>query len=122
MTFYSDDLVRIANHIVGSGTAVFAAYDAIAGSGMASRGIPQVCCGVLLVYTAGIFQDYLRRRDTRVVACLSANPNAPLSKISSATGLNHDRVASSLQRLITDGLVIAKTGPSTPARLYRLAH
>ncbi len=122
MTFYSDDLVRIASHIVGSGTAVLAAYDAISSSGTASRGIPQVCCAMLLLYTAGIFQDYLRRRDTRVVACLSENPNAPLSKISSATGLNHDRVASSLQRLITDGLVIAETGPSAPARLYWLAH
>ncbi|RSS46244.1 helix-turn-helix domain-containing protein [Streptomyces sp. WAC08241] len=121
MTIYSDDLVRIANHVVGSGTAVFAAYDAITGSGMASRGIPQVCCGVLLVYTAGIFQDYLRRRDTRVVAYLSGNPDAPLSKISFATGMNHDRVASSLQRLISDGLVVAETGPSALTRYYRLA-
>ncbi|WP_239475244.1 hypothetical protein [Streptomyces sp. CS131] len=47
--------MRIANHIVGSGTGVLAAYDAIAGSGTASRGIPQVCCGMLLLYTAGIF-------------------------------------------------------------------
>ncbi|MFC8532483.1 hypothetical protein ACFUJY_00775 [Streptomyces sp. NPDC057249] len=49
MTIHSYDLTRIANHIVGSGIAMFAAYDAITGSGMASRGIPQVCRGVLLV-------------------------------------------------------------------------
>ncbi|WP_226995160.1 MULTISPECIES: helix-turn-helix domain-containing protein [unclassified Streptomyces] len=113
--------MRIANHVVGSGTAVFAAYDAVVGSGMASRGIPQVCCGVLLVYTAGIFQDHLRRRDTRVVAYLSGSPDAPLSKISSSTGMNRDRVASSLQRLIADGLVVAETGPSALTRYYRLA-
>ncbi|WP_411076235.1 MarR family transcriptional regulator [Streptomyces sp. cmx-4-7] len=113
--------MRIANHVVGSGTAVFAAYDAITGSGMASRGIPQVCCGVLLVYTAGIFQDYLRRRDTRVVAYLSGYPDAPLSKISAATGLSQERVASSLQRLIADGLVVAENGPSALTRYYRLA-
>ncbi|MFD4337872.1 winged helix-turn-helix domain-containing protein [Streptomyces anulatus] len=120
MTIYSDDLVRIANHIVGSGTAAFAAYDAIAGSGTASRGLPQLCCGALLVYTAGIFQDYLRRRDTRVVAYLSGNPGTPLSKISAATGLNRERVASSLQRLVADGLVLAECGPA-PLTRYRLA-
>ncbi|WP_435191011.1 MarR family transcriptional regulator [Streptomyces sp. bgisy126] len=113
--------MRIANHVVGSGTAVFAAYDAITGSGMASRGIPQVCCGVLLVYTAGIFQDHLRRRDTRVVAYLSGNPDAPLSKISAATGMSREWVASSLQRLIADDLVVAETGPSALTRYYRLA-
>ncbi|MFJ4868550.1 MarR family transcriptional regulator [Streptomyces sp. NPDC088757] len=114
--------MRIANHLVGSGTAMFAAYDAITGSGMASRGIPQVCCGVLLVYTAGIFQDYLRRRDTRVVAYLSLNPNAPLSKISAATELSQERVGSSLQRLVADGLVVSEQGPIPLPRRYRLAY
>uniref|UniRef100_A0AAU1M2Q5 Winged helix-turn-helix domain-containing protein n=1 Tax=Streptomyces sp. NBC_00148 TaxID=2903626 RepID=A0AAU1M2Q5_9ACTN len=120
MTIYSDDLMRIANHIVGSGTAMFAAYDAITGSGMASRGIPQVCCGVLLVYSAGIFQDYLRRRDTRVVAYLSVNPNTHLSKISAATGLSQERVASSLQRLHADGLVVSEEGAVPLPPRYRL--
>ncbi|MFB6698302.1 MarR family transcriptional regulator [Streptomyces rubiginosohelvolus] len=120
MTIYSDDLVRIANHVVGSGTAVFGAYDTITGSGMASRGIPQVCCGVLLLYTAGIFQDHLHRRDTRVVAYLSGNPDAPLSKISAATGLSQERVASSLQRLHADGLVVSEEGAVPLPPRYRL--
>ncbi|MEU6285201.1 winged helix-turn-helix domain-containing protein [Streptomyces sp. NPDC047028] len=111
--------MRIANHIVGSGTAMFAAYDAITGTGMASRGIPQMCCALLL-YTAGIFQDHLRRRDTRVVAYLSGNPDAPLSKISAATGLSQERVASSLQRLHADGLVVSEEGAVPLPPRYRL--
>ncbi|WP_432061501.1 MarR family transcriptional regulator [Streptomyces sp. S1] len=114
--------MRIANHVVGSGTAMFAAYEAITGSGMASRGIPQVCCGVLLVYSAGIFQDYLRRRDTRVVAYLSGNPNSYPSMISTATGLSQERVGSSLQRLVADGLVVSEKGPVPLPRRYRLAY
>ncbi|MFE5733530.1 winged helix-turn-helix transcriptional regulator [Streptomyces sp. NPDC056528] len=114
--------MRIANHLVGSGTAVFAAYNAIAGSGVTSHGLVQVCCGMTLVYTAGTFQDYLRRRDTRVVAYLSGNPNAHLSKVSAATGLSQERVASSLQRLVADGLVVSEKGPVPLPRRYRLTY
>ncbi|MFC8532484.1 winged helix-turn-helix domain-containing protein [Streptomyces sp. NPDC057249] len=67
-----------------------------------------------------MFQDYLRRRDTRVVAYLSANPNTHLSKISAATGLSQERVASSLQRLRTDGLVVSKEGAVPLPPRYRL--
>ncbi|MFE9963739.1 winged helix-turn-helix transcriptional regulator [Streptomyces sp. 900116325] len=77
---------------------------------------------MLLVYTAGIFQDYLRRRDTRVVAYLSGNPNSHLSKISAATGLSQERVASSLQRLHTDGLVLSEKSPAPLPRRYRLTY
>ncbi|MFI1592302.1 winged helix-turn-helix domain-containing protein [Streptomyces halstedii] len=122
MTIYSDDLVRAANHIVGSGTAVFAVYDTVAGSGTVSHGLPQLCCGLALTYTAGIFQDYLRRRDTRVVAYLSGSPSTPLSKISAATGLSRERIASSLQRLIADGLVVSESGTAPLLRTYRLAY
>ncbi|MER5970356.1 helix-turn-helix domain-containing protein [Streptomyces sp. NPDC002055] len=119
MTIYSDDLVQAT--MAGLGVAVFAAYDAVAGSGLVPHGLPQLCCGVALVYTAGSFQDYLRRRDTRVVAYLSGNPGTPLPEISSATGLSKERVASSLQRLVADGLVVSEGGPTSLARSYRLA-
>ncbi|MFF5456167.1 MarR family transcriptional regulator [Streptomyces sp. NPDC012950] len=74
-----------------------------------------------LIYTAGSFQDYLRRRDTRVVAYLANNPGMPLPEISAATGLHEERVASSLQRLAADGLVASEAGSPAAARSYRLA-
>ncbi|MFE3860266.1 MarR family transcriptional regulator [Streptomyces goshikiensis] len=120
MTIYSDDLVKATNQIVGFGAVAFAAYDATAGSGMLSGGLPLLCCGASLVYTTGIFQNYLRRRDTRVVAYLSGNPGTPLSKISAATELSQEQVASSIQRLCADRLVVSESGPASPTR-YRLA-
>ncbi|MFD5327956.1 winged helix-turn-helix transcriptional regulator [Streptomyces sp. NPDC127092] len=121
MTIHSDDLVRASGHIIGLGASVLAAYDAVAGSGSAFFGLPLVCCGMTLVYTAGSFQDSLRRRDTRVVACLANNPGMPIPEISAATGLHEERVASSLQRLVADGLVASEAGPPLAARSYRLA-
>ncbi|MBB4981512.1 winged helix-turn-helix domain-containing protein [Streptomyces nymphaeiformis] len=121
MTIYSDDLVRASGHIVGLGASVLAAYDAVAGSGSASLGLPLACCGMTLVYTAGSFQDRLRRRDTRVVAYLSNNPDTALAEISAATGLSEGCIASSLQRLVADGTVASEAGPPPAARSYRLA-
>ncbi|MFI1979286.1 winged helix-turn-helix domain-containing protein [Streptomyces wedmorensis] len=121
MTIYSDDLVRASGHIVGLGASVLAAYDAVAGSGSPSLGLPLACCGMTLIYTAGSFQDHLRRRDTRVVAYLSAHPGTPLPEISAATGLSEERVASSLQRLAADGTVTSQAGPPPASRSYRLA-
>ncbi|MFJ6518691.1 AsnC family protein [Streptomyces filamentosus] len=121
MTIYSDDLVRASGHIVGLGASALAAYDAVAGSGSVSFGLPLACCGMTLLYTAGSFQDHLRRRDTRIVAFLSANPSTSLHEISSATGLSEERVASSLQRLVTDGTVAFQTAPPPAACSYRLA-
>ncbi|MFJ5074943.1 winged helix-turn-helix domain-containing protein [Streptomyces sp. NPDC088553] len=120
MTIYSDDLVRASGHIVGLGASGLAAYDVVAGSGSASFRLPLACCGMALVYTAGSFQDHLRRRDTRVVAYLSNNPGTPLPEISAATGLSEERVASSLQRLVADGLVASEASPPPAARSYRL--
>ncbi|MFF7777027.1 winged helix-turn-helix transcriptional regulator [Streptomyces tanashiensis] len=121
MTIYSDDLVRASGHIVGLGASVLAAYDAVAGSGSASFGLPLACRGVTLVYTAGSFQDHLRRRDTRIVAYLANSPGTPLPEISAATGLSKERVASSLQRLVADSTVASEAGPPPAARSYRLA-
>ncbi|MGV9427990.1 winged helix-turn-helix transcriptional regulator [Streptomyces sp. NPDC003656] len=120
MTIYSDDVTRFTHQFVGFSTVVFAAYESIAGSGIMS-GLNLLCCGVSLVYTAGRWQNYLRRRDTRVVAYLSANPDAPLPKITAATGLDQEAVASSLQRLVADGLVVAESGAAPLTRSYRLA-
>ncbi|MGC4998494.1 winged helix-turn-helix domain-containing protein [Streptomyces sp. DT195] len=122
MTIYSDDLVKATKLFVGFSAVMFAAIDAIMGSGTVPYGLALLCCGVLLVHTAGSGQDYLRRRDTQVVACLSSNPGTPLPKISAATGLSPERVASSLQRLVADGLVVSDSGRTPPlARSYRLA-
>ncbi|NEB94352.1 winged helix-turn-helix domain-containing protein [Streptomyces bauhiniae] len=95
--------------------------ETILGSGKVEYILALLVCGVLLVHTVGIGQDYLRRRDTKVVASLSSNPGTPLLKISAATGLKQGSVASSLQRLAADGLVVTDSGTSPLTRSYRLA-
>ncbi|MGV9318207.1 MarR family transcriptional regulator [Streptomyces sp. NPDC003660] len=120
MTIYPDDVTRFTHQFVGVSTVAFAAYESIAGSGIMS-GLNLLCCGVSVVYIAGRGQDYLRRRDTRVVAYLSDNPGAPLPKISAATKLSKESVASSLQRLVADGLVVTESGAAPLTRSYRLA-
>ncbi|MYQ48739.1 winged helix-turn-helix transcriptional regulator [Streptomyces sp. SID4985] len=119
MTIYPDDLTRFTHQFVGFSTVAFAAYDSIAGSGITS-GLNLLACGVSVVYTVGRGQDYLRRRDTRVVAYLSENPGTPLTKISAATKLSEETVASSLQRLVADGLVVRESGATPPTRSYSL--
>ncbi|MBV1949155.1 MULTISPECIES: MarR family transcriptional regulator [unclassified Streptomyces] len=116
MTIPSDDLTRFATHFVGF-TAI---YNGVMGHGILSNGLTLLCCGAALVYTAGVGQDYLRRRDTQVVAYLSSNTGARLPKISAATGLTQERAASSLQRLVADGLVAKESGASRLAHSYRL--
>ncbi|MEJ8653817.1 helix-turn-helix domain-containing protein [Streptomyces sp. MS1.AVA.3] len=121
MTIYSDDLVRITHWASGLGACAFGVYDAVAGAGSDLHGLVMTYCGAVLAYTAGGFQDYLRRRDTRVVAHLAGNPGASLPQICAATGLHKDRVGSSLQRLTADGLVLSESGASAISRSYRLA-
>ncbi|MFD3418832.1 MarR family transcriptional regulator [Streptomyces decoyicus] len=121
MTIYSDDLVRITNWIGGRSASAFGLYDAVAGSGTVSHGLVMTYCGAALAYTTGSFQHYLRRRDTRVVAHLAGNPGTSLPQISTATGMHKERVASSLQRLTTDGLVLSESGATPVPRSYRLA-
>lgn len=116
MTIYSDDVVQITNWIGGLSASAFGAYDAVTGSGTVWHGLTMAYCGVALAYTTGSFQDYLRRRDTRVVTHLAGNPGSSLPQICAATGLHKDRVGSSLQRLIADGLVLSESG-----RSYRLS-
>ncbi|MFD8012450.1 MarR family transcriptional regulator [Streptomyces sp. NPDC058955] len=121
MSISSDDLVRASGVITGMGASVLAGYDSFTGPGSALLGLPLACCGVGLAYTAGLFQDRLRRRDGRVVAYLANNPDASLPAISAATGLREARVVSSLRNLISDGLVAPKGGRSSDVRSYRLA-
>ncbi|MGX1762249.1 MarR family transcriptional regulator [Streptomyces lydicus] len=115
MTIHSDDLVRVTNWIGGLSASAFGVYDAVTGSGTVWHGVVMTYCGVALAYTTGSFQDFLRRRDTRVVTHLAGNPGSSLPQICAATGMHKDRVGSSLQRLIADGLVRSESG-----RSYRL--
>ncbi|SCK47178.1 hypothetical protein YWIDRAFT_07471 [Streptomyces sp. SceaMP-e96] len=119
MTIYSDDLVQLTNWIAGLSASAFGVYDAVAGSGTVSHGLVMTYCGVALAYTTGSFQDYLRRRDTRVVAHLAGNPGSSLPQICAATGLHKDRVGSSLQRLIAD-VVLSESDATAISRSYRL--
>ncbi|WP_198358201.1 MarR family transcriptional regulator [Streptomyces fildesensis] len=122
MTLYSDDLVRTTHWIGGLAIGAIGVHEAVTGPEMFSRAFTLARCGAALAFTAGNFQDYLRRRDTQVVVHLAKHPGAGLPQISKATGLNEERVGSSLQRLALDGLVIVETGDTTPfARSYRLS-
>ncbi|MFG2816199.1 MarR family transcriptional regulator [Streptomyces sp. NPDC048410] len=121
MNIYSDDFIKATKLFVGLSAVYFVAIDAIWGPGNVKYGLALLICGVLLVHTAGRGQDHLRRRDTQVVAYLSSNPGTPLPKISAATGLKQGSVASSLQRLAADGLVVTESGTAPLTRSYRLA-
>ncbi|MCX5449854.1 MarR family transcriptional regulator [Streptomyces nigrescens] len=120
MTIYSDDLVRVTNWIGGLSASAFGVYDAVTGSGTVWHGLTMAYCGVALAYTTGSFQHYLRRRDTRVVAHLAGTPGSSLHQICAATDLHKDRVGSSLQRLIADGLVLSESAATATSRSYRL--
>lgn len=121
MTIYSDDFIEAMKLFVGLSAVYFAVIDAIWGSGNVEYGLALLVCGVLLVHTASSGQDYLRRRATQVVGYLSSNPGTPLLKISAATGLKQGSVASSLQRLAADGLVVTESGTAPLTHSYRLA-
>lgn len=117
----SDTLVAITSKAIGLGSVLLATYDAVAGSGMPSYGLPLVCCGGALMYNANILQHRLRLRDTRVVAYLSKGPGAHILQISTATGLSEARVAAALQRLVGDGLVTSESASPFHVATYRIA-
>ncbi|MFD9206579.1 MarR family transcriptional regulator [Streptomyces sioyaensis] len=119
MTIYGDDLIRITHRATGLSACAFGVYDAVASSGSDVHGLTMAYCGAMLAYTTGSFQDYLRRRDTQVVAYLAGNPGSSLPQICAATGLHEDRVGSSLQRLLRDGLVFPESGAAVAYRLSR---
>ncbi|MFJ4007351.1 MarR family transcriptional regulator [Streptomyces sp. NPDC090023] len=121
MTIPSDDLTKTAKLFVGYTAVNFAALNAFLGYGNAAYGFALLVSGVLLAHTAGGGADYLRRRDTQVVAYLSGHPGTPLPQISAATGLKEGSVASSLQRLVADGLVVMESGTAPLTRPYHLA-
>lgn len=119
MTIYGDDLIRITHRATGLSACAFGFYDAVAGAGSDVHGLVMTYCGAILVYTTGSFLDYLRRRDTQLVAYLAGNPGSSLPQISAATGLHEDQVGSSLQRLTRDGLLLPESGAAVA---YRISH
>ncbi|GGN51377.1 hypothetical protein GCM10012285_41430 [Streptomyces kronopolitis] len=119
MTIYGDDLIRITHRATGLSACAFGVYDAVAGAGSDVHGLVMTYCGAVLAYTTGSFLDYLRRRDTQLVAHLAGNPGSSLPQICAATGLHEDQVGSSLQRLTRDGLLLPESGAAVAYRLSR---